>query len=63
MDPLEQLKLGIFAVFDSWMSDRAILYRDVENIQGLAGTAVTIQVTTLQCPGSVSLVRRRRDSS
>eukprot|EP00240_Pyramimonas_obovata_P000384 CAMPEP_0118922112 /NCGR_PEP_ID=MMETSP1169-20130426/1151_1 /TAXON_ID=36882 /ORGANISM="Pyramimonas obovata, Strain CCMP722" /LENGTH=967 /DNA_ID=CAMNT_0006862937 /DNA_START=41 /DNA_END=2944 /DNA_ORIENTATION=- len=43
LDPLEQMKLAIFAVFDSWMSDRAILYREVEKIQGLAGTAVNIQ--------------------
>jgi pyruvate,orthophosphate dikinase len=43
LDPLEQMKQGIFAVFDSWMSDRAILYRDVEGIKGLAGTAVNIQ--------------------
>eukprot|EP00976_Prorocentrum_cordatum_P116653 1196192-Prorocentrum_minimum.AAC.9 len=43
LDPLEQMKLAVFAVFDSWQSDRAILYREVEKIQGLAGTAVNIQ--------------------
>merc|ERR1719409_1012396 len=34
------MKLAIFAVFDSWMSDRAILYREVEKITGLSGTGV-----------------------
>jgi len=54
LDPLEQLKLGIFAVFNSWMSDRAILYRDVEGIKGLAGTAVTIQTMVFGNMGPTS---------
>jgi hypothetical protein len=31
------------AVFKGWMNDRAIKYREVENIHGLLGTAVNIQ--------------------
>mmetsp|Transcript_26656 Transcript_26656/g.44671 ORF Transcript_26656/g.44671 Transcript_26656/m.44671 type:complete len:970 (-) Transcript_26656:323-3232(-) len=53
-DPLDQMKLAIRAVFDSWMSDRAILYRDVEKIMGLAGTAVTIQTMVFGNLGETS---------
>ncbi|TVQ55977.1 MAG: pyruvate, phosphate dikinase [Phycisphaerales bacterium] len=42
-DPLEQLQLAIEAVFKSWNSDKAITYRRVEEITGLAGTAVNVQ--------------------
>eukprot|EP00239_Pterosperma_sp_CCMP1384_P001846 CAMPEP_0197848776 /NCGR_PEP_ID=MMETSP1438-20131217/10012_1 /TAXON_ID=1461541 /ORGANISM="Pterosperma sp., Strain CCMP1384" /LENGTH=962 /DNA_ID=CAMNT_0043461187 /DNA_START=55 /DNA_END=2943 /DNA_ORIENTATION=+ len=42
-DPIEQMKLSMFAVFDSWESSRAKKYRDVEKIVGLNGTAVNIQ--------------------
>ncbi len=31
-DPLEQLKLAVKAVFQSWNNDRAILYRNREKI-------------------------------
>ncbi|WP_409333060.1 pyruvate, phosphate dikinase [Trujillonella humicola] len=41
-DPREQLELAITAVFDSWNSDRAILYRRRERIPGDAGTAVNV---------------------
>ncbi len=41
-DPFEQLKGAINAVFGSWMADKAITYRHVENITGLAGTGVNI---------------------
>ena len=34
---------AINAVFGSWMNDRAIKYRSLNNIKGLAGTAVNIQ--------------------
>lgn len=54
LDPKEQMRLAIFAVFDSWMSDRAILYRDVEKILGLAGTAVTIQTMVFGNLGETS---------
>ena len=42
-DPYEQLYAATTAVFDSWMSDRAIKYREAESITGLLGTAVNIQ--------------------
>ncbi len=40
--PFDQLKGAINAVFDSWMADKAITYRKVENITGLLGTAVNV---------------------
>jgi len=39
----EQLWGAICAVFDSWMNDRAILYRKMENIPAEWGTAVSVQ--------------------
>ncbi|MHC4258913.1 MAG: pyruvate, phosphate dikinase [Planctomycetota bacterium] len=38
-----QLKHAINAVFGSWMVDRAIKYRRLNNITGLLGTAVNVQ--------------------
>jgi len=42
-DPMEQLRLAIEAVFKSWMTPRAVRYRQVEEIRGLLGTAVNVQ--------------------
>ena len=42
-NPLDQLWGAINAVFSSWMNDRAIKYRQLENIRGLKGTAVNVQ--------------------
>jgi pyruvate,orthophosphate dikinase len=42
-DPLVQLEKAIEAVFASWMGDKAVTYREVENIRGLLGTAVNVQ--------------------
>ena len=42
-DPWEQLWAGIGAVFVSWMVDRAITYRKLNNIPGDWGTAVNVQ--------------------
>ncbi len=42
-DPREQLTFAINAVFDSWNSDRAIKYRQINKITGLLGTAVNVQ--------------------
>ncbi|MDR1584714.1 MAG: pyruvate, phosphate dikinase, partial [Prevotellaceae bacterium] len=39
----EQLWGAICAVFDSWMNDRAILYRKMEGIPAEWGTAVNVQ--------------------
>lgn len=41
--PLMQLKLAIEAVFTSWKNERAVIYRRMNNITGLIGTAVTVQ--------------------
>jgi pyruvate,orthophosphate dikinase len=42
-DPLKQLQMSVEAVFGSWMTPRAVRYREVENIRGLLGTAVNVQ--------------------
>jgi pyruvate, orthophosphate dikinase len=41
-DPREQMDLAINAVFDSWNSDRAVLYRRQERIPADLGTAVNV---------------------
>jgi pyruvate,orthophosphate dikinase len=41
-DPREQMDLAVMAVFDSWNSDRAVLYRRQERIPGDLGTAVSV---------------------
>ncbi len=42
-DPREQLDLAIRAVFESWNTDRALLYRRRERIPEDLGTAVNVQ--------------------
>ena len=42
-DPLQQLKLAIDAVFDSWFSDRAVTYRRLNHIPHDLGTACNVQ--------------------
>ncbi len=42
-DPKEQLFKSIIAVFNSWNNDRAIKYRQMNDIRGLLGTAVNVQ--------------------
>jgi pyruvate,orthophosphate dikinase len=42
-DPREQLDLAVRAVFDSWNTDRAVLYRRQERIPEDLGTAVNVQ--------------------
>ncbi|MGA0332968.1 MAG: pyruvate, phosphate dikinase [Kiritimatiellia bacterium] len=41
-DPWEQLSLSVQAVFNSWNSDRAVKYRQINKISGLLGTAVNV---------------------
>jgi pyruvate,orthophosphate dikinase len=41
-DPRRQLTLSINAVFGSWNSDRAVRYRQINQITGLLGTAVNV---------------------
>jgi pyruvate,orthophosphate dikinase len=43
VDPWEQLWGAVMAVFGSWMNDRAILYRKLNNIPAEWGTAVNVQ--------------------
>ena len=43
IDPLEQMKLAITAVFKSWNNERAIIYRNREKIPHDLGTAINIQ--------------------
>ncbi len=42
-DPLEQLRMAIVAVFQSWRNDRAVVYRRLNAIPDDLGTAVTVQ--------------------
>lgn len=43
VDPWEQLWGSVTSVFNSWMNDRAILYRKMEKIPDEWGTAVNVQ--------------------
>jgi pyruvate,orthophosphate dikinase len=42
-EPLEQLWGAVNAVFGSWMNERAIKYRQLNEIRNLRGTAVNVQ--------------------
>ncbi|MGV1037430.1 MAG: pyruvate, phosphate dikinase [Candidatus Nanopelagicales bacterium] len=43
-DARRQLELAVLAVFRSWNTERAVLYRRQERIPGWLGTAVSVQV-------------------
>ena len=53
-DPMEQLWGAICAVFDSWMNERAILYRKMEGIPSEWGTAVTVMAMVFGNMGETS---------
>lgn len=53
-DVTEQLELAVGAVFRGWMGDRAVKYREVENIRNLMGTAVNIQAMVFGNMGNTS---------
>lgn len=53
-DPMEQLWGAICAVFDSWMNDRAILYRKMEGIPAEWGTAVSVMAMVFGNMGDTS---------
>ncbi|MCC7569873.1 pyruvate, phosphate dikinase [Candidatus Micrarchaeota archaeon] len=53
-DPKTQLWKSIDAVFGSWNNDRAISYRRLNEIKGLIGTAVNIQVMVFGNMGETS---------
>ncbi len=43
-DPMEQLFMAVLAVFRSWNTERAILYRKINKIPDDLGTAVNVQL-------------------
>ena len=53
-EPKEQLWGAICAVFDSWMNERAILYRKMEGIPAEWGTAVTVMAMVFGNMGNTS---------
>lgn len=53
-DPWEQLWGAIFAVFDSWNNDRAVYYRQLNNIPHEWGTAVNVQAMVFGNMGETS---------
>ena len=53
-DPWEQLWGAIMAVFDSWMNERAILYRKLNKIPNEWGTAVSVQAMVFGNMGNTS---------
>lgn len=54
IDAYEQLWGAICAVFDSWMNERAILYRKMEGIPDEWGTAVSVQAMVFGNMGNAS---------
>ena len=54
VDAYEQLWGAICAVFDSWMNERAILYRKMEGIPDEWGTAVSVQAMVFGNMGNAS---------
>lgn len=53
-NPIDQLWGAICAVFDSWMNDRAILYRKMEGIPQEWGTAVSVMAMVFGNMGETS---------
>jgi len=54
VDPWDQLWGAIIAVFDSWMNERAILYRKLNKIPDEWGTAVSVQTMVFGNMGNTS---------
>ncbi len=55
VNPMEQLWGAICAVFDSWMNERAILYRKMEGIPSEWGTAVNVMAMVFGNMGDTSV--------
>ncbi len=53
-DPHEQLHMSIEAVFRSWNNKRAILYRKLNDLKNLTGTAVNVQAMVFGNKGETS---------
>src|SRR4030066_2112815 len=47
MDPLEQLRMAIDAVFNSWYAQRAVTYRKIHNLPENMGTAASVVAMVL----------------
>jgi pyruvate,orthophosphate dikinase len=64
-DPMEQLTAAAQAVFRSWNSERACAYRQLQHLENLRGTAVTIQAMVFgnRGPSSGAGVAFSRDPS
>jgi pyruvate,orthophosphate dikinase len=64
-DPWDQLWASISAVFDSWMNNRAVVYRRLNNIPAEWGTAVNVQAMVFGNMGNNSAtgVAFTRDSA
>jgi pyruvate,orthophosphate dikinase len=64
-DPWEQLWGAITSVFDSWMNERAVYYRELNNIPEEWGTAVNVQAMVFGNMGTNSAtgVAFTRDAS
>ncbi|MDD4202642.1 MAG: pyruvate, phosphate dikinase [Candidatus Omnitrophica bacterium] len=50
----EQLMGAVHAVFGSWMTERAVIYRRINRITGLLGTAVNVQAMAFGNMGDTS---------
>ncbi len=63
--PMEQLRAAAEAVYRSWMSDRAVTYRRLQDLRDLRGTAVTVQAMVFgnSGPSSGAGVAFSRDPS
>lgn len=53
-DPKEQLLMAVYAVFNSWNNQRAIVYRKINHIPDDYGTAVNVQAMAFGNMGSDS---------
>jgi pyruvate, orthophosphate dikinase len=53
-EPRKQLDMAVDAVFGSWNNDRAVLYRKLNDIKGLLGTAVNVQAMVFGNMGDTS---------
>jgi pyruvate,orthophosphate dikinase len=53
-DPRKQLRMAIDAVFSSWGNPRAVTYRRLNDIRGLIGTAVNVQMMVFGNTGDSS---------
>ena len=53
-NPIDQLWGAIGAVFNSWMAEKAVTYRRVENLVGIKGTAVNVMQMVFGNKGNTS---------